>query len=114
MVNFSETFKADTDEDSTATSDQETTSKSAGSEKEPAVAKKKKLLNATETNWEDQQFMINESFRLKIASWNVSGLRAWLEKGGKKYLLHERPDIICLQETKCKPENIPDDAAFPG
>lgn len=44
----------------------------------------------------------------------MSGLRAWLEKGGKGYLLHEHPDIVCLQETKCKLESIPDEAAFPG
>lgn len=76
--------------------------------------KDKKLLNATDTDWENQQFQIMHKFKLKIASWNVSGLRAWLEKGGKKYLLHEHPDIVCLQETKCKPEAIPEEAAFPG
>lgn len=79
-----------------------------------APSKSKKLLNATNTDWENQDFQINQKFKLKIASWNVSGLRAWLEKGGKGYLLHEHPDIVCLQETKCKLENIPDEAAFPG
>lgn len=78
------------------------------------VPPKKDLQNPTETDWENQQFTINSNFKLKIASWNVSGLRAWLGKGGKKYLLHEHPDILCLQETKCKNEDIPEDATFPG
>lgn len=74
----------------------------------------KKLLNATDTDWENQVFQINSSFKLKIASWNVSGLRAWLEKGGRNYIMHERPDIVCLQETKCKPEAIPQEATISG
>lgn len=75
---------------------------------------KKDLQNPTDTDWENQQFTINSDFKLKIASWNVSGLRAWLGKGGKKYLLHEHPDIVCLQETKCKDADIPEEAAFSG
>lgn len=82
--------------------------------KAPGSKKDKKLLNATGTNWDSQQFSIDNPFKLKIASWNVSGLRAWLEKGGKEYLLHDRPDIMCLQETKCKPDMIPDEAAVKG
>ena len=40
---------------------------------------------------------------LKIMSWNVNGLRAVLNKGALQKLMHEqKPDIICLQETKAK------------
>lgn len=78
------------------------------------AGKEKKLLNNADTEWENQDFHINDKFKLKIASWNVSGLRAWLQKGGGGYILHEQPDILCLQETKCKPDNIPEEASIPG
>ena len=50
---------------------------------------------------------------VKIISWNVAGLRAMLKKDNLiNMLLHEDPDIVCLQETKAEeqqvtiPENI--------
>lgn len=46
---------------------------------------------------------------LKICSWNVAGLRAWVKKDGLKYLKKEDPDIICLQETKCLEKEVPGD-----
>ena len=40
---------------------------------------------------------------MKIASWNVNGLRAILKKGNlTEFLKAEDPDIICIQETKAK------------
>jgi len=43
---------------------------------------------------------------LKIATWNVNGIRArhdqvhtWIE--------HERPDVVCLQEIKATPDQVP-------
>lgn len=36
----------------------------------------------------------------KLLSWNVNGLRAALKKGFLDFLSEERPDVICLQETK--------------
>lgn len=50
---------------------------------------------------------------LKIFSWNVNGLRAVLRKGAlQKFLEEYKPDILCLQEIKCKPEQA--DFSFPG
>ena len=43
---------------------------------------------------------------MKLISWNVNGLRSVLNKNFREYLDAERPDILCLQETKCSPENI--------
>jgi exodeoxyribonuclease-3 len=44
---------------------------------------------------------------MKIFSWNVNGLRAVLNKGSlKTFLTAEHPDILCLQEIKCKPDQI--------
>ena len=37
---------------------------------------------------------------MRIISWNVSGLRAILNKGFMGFVKKENPDIICLQETK--------------
>ena len=41
---------------------------------------------------------------MKLASWNVNGLRACLGKGFLDYVRAEDPDVICLQETKLQPE----------
>uniref|UniRef100_A0A8C3NHF3 DNA repair nuclease/redox regulator APEX1 n=1 Tax=Geospiza parvula TaxID=87175 RepID=A0A8C3NHF3_GEOPR len=44
---------------------------------------------------------------LKVTSWNVDGLRAWLKKGGAKWVQEEAPDVLCLQETKCAASAVP-------
>jgi exodeoxyribonuclease-3 len=43
---------------------------------------------------------------MKLISWNVNGLRAVLRKNFLDYLTCENPDILCLQETKCRPEDV--------
>jgi exodeoxyribonuclease-3 len=43
---------------------------------------------------------------MKLISWNVNGLRAVLKKNFVEFLDAEQPDILCLQETKCSPEQI--------
>ena len=42
-----------------------------------------------------------------IISWNVNGLRAIYRKGNFEQVLHMKPDILCLQETKALPEQLP-------
>ncbi len=37
---------------------------------------------------------------MKIISWNVNGIRAVAKKGLSDFLKKEKPDILCLQETK--------------
>lgn len=50
---------------------------------------------------------------MKIYSWNVNGLRAVLKKGAlQKFLDEQKPDVLCLQEIKAKPEQVEYD--FPG
>lgn len=44
--------------------------------------------------------------RVKLISWNVNGLRAVLKKNFLDYLDSEKPDVLCLQETKCSPDNV--------
>ncbi len=43
---------------------------------------------------------------VKLISWNVNGLRAVLRKNFLEYLAAERPDVLCLQETKCGPNDV--------
>ncbi|MCG2829120.1 exodeoxyribonuclease III [Methanothermobacter sp. K4] len=44
---------------------------------------------------------------IKIISWNVNGLRAVYRKGFLEWFMDEKPDILCLQETKASPEQLP-------
>lgn len=43
---------------------------------------------------------------LRIISSNVNGIRAAQRKGFAAWLDHEQPDILCLQETRCDPEDL--------
>jgi exodeoxyribonuclease-3 len=38
---------------------------------------------------------------MKIISWNVNGLRAVQKKGFDEFVASTRPDVLCLQETRC-------------
>ena len=44
---------------------------------------------------------------MQIVSYNVNGLRSAISKGFLDWLDKEQFDIICLQETKARPEDIP-------
>jgi exodeoxyribonuclease-3 len=44
---------------------------------------------------------------IKILCWNVNGIRAAAKKGFSEWLQKESPDILCLQETKASPDNLP-------
>lgn len=72
---------------------------------------------------------------MKITSWNVDGLRAWVKKKGLdvslnrehdcvqgkffqifhdiclslQWVREENPDVLCLQETKCAEKSLPAD-----
>lgn len=43
---------------------------------------------------------------MKLVSWNVNGIRACLGKGLPEWLATYAPDILCLQETKARPEQV--------
>ena len=51
---------------------------------------------------------------MKIMSWNVNGLRSVYRKGVIQAVLDMGMDIICLQETKSLPEQLPDDLRDPS
>jgi exodeoxyribonuclease-3 len=50
---------------------------------------------------------------VKLLSWNVNGIRAIHKKGFLDWLASESPDILCLQETKAGPEQLPEDLVRP-
>ncbi len=43
----------------------------------------------------------------KIISYNVNGIRAAIKKGFLEWLRSAQPDILCIQETKAQPDQIP-------
>ena len=44
---------------------------------------------------------------MKIACWNIIGIRAVLKKDFLKWVSKFSPEIICLQETKVNPDTLP-------
>ena len=45
---------------------------------------------------------------MRIVTWNVNSLRARLPRV-LEFLATARPDVACLQETKCAPDTFPAD-----
>jgi len=43
----------------------------------------------------------------RIVTWNVNGIRSVHRKGFLEWISLENPDILCLQETKAHPEQLP-------
>ena len=46
---------------------------------------------------------------IRIVSWNVNGIRAAHRKGFLDWFEEDRPDILCVQETKAQEEQFPAD-----
>ena len=45
---------------------------------------------------------------MRIISWNTNGLRATAKQGFFTPLFENSPDVLCLQETKAEPEQLPE------
>ncbi len=45
---------------------------------------------------------------MKVATWNVNGIRARASQV-REWLEHDRPDVVCLQELKAEPAQIPEE-----
>jgi len=43
---------------------------------------------------------------MKFISWNVNGIRSALKKGFLDFVAEEKPDVLCLQETRAHPEMV--------
>jgi exodeoxyribonuclease III len=50
---------------------------------------------------------------MQLVSWNVNGLRAIARKGFGEWLETVRPDILCLQETRAEPTQLPPEIRQP-
>lgn len=46
---------------------------------------------------------------IKLLSWNVNGIRAVHKKRALDWFFDDRPDILCLQETKAHEDQLPDE-----
>lgn len=46
---------------------------------------------------------------MRIVSWNVNGLRAVYKRGDFAWVKRQKPDILCLQEVKAEPEQLPEE-----
>ncbi|MFH4984103.1 hypothetical protein AB6A40_010812, partial [Gnathostoma spinigerum] len=80
------------------------------SEKKEPMRKKTKKTSVENT---DPTEMLNGGSKaIKIISWNVAGLKAWIKKGCDKIITREKPDLMLLQETKCT--EIPKDLNVDG
>jgi len=44
---------------------------------------------------------------MKIISYNVNGIRAAIRKGFLDWLEATNADVVCIQETKAQPDQIP-------
>ncbi len=51
---------------------------------------------------------------MKLISWNVNGIRAALRNGLADFVAREKPDILCLQETKATADDVELPAALAG
>jgi len=56
---------------------------------------------------------LGQGSTLSIVSWNVNGLRAVHRKGNLAEMFNMKPDILCLQETKSLPEQLPPEVSSP-
>src|SRR5437762_13877769 len=45
---------------------------------------------------------------MNVATWNVNGIRARASQV-REWLGRERPDVVCLQELKAEPAQIPEE-----
>ena len=43
---------------------------------------------------------------MRLISWNVNGIRAVIKKNFAQFLTDHQPDILCLQETKARAEQV--------
>ena len=44
---------------------------------------------------------------MKIVSYNVNGIRAAINKGLLQWINDYQPDVLCFQELKATPDQIP-------
>jgi exodeoxyribonuclease-3 len=48
---------------------------------------------------------------MRCVTWNVNGIRAVHKKGFLEFFQQAHPDVLCIQETKAQPDQVPDQLA---
>ena len=52
---------------------------------------------------------------MKIITWNVNGIRATLGRNSLAWAFEQKPDLLCLQEVKARPDQLTEQQLnFPG
>jgi len=51
---------------------------------------------------------------VKLLCWNINGIRAVMKRGFLNWLARESPDVLCLQETKATPDDLPEELLKPA
>jgi exodeoxyribonuclease-3 len=51
--------------------------------------------------------------RMRLVTWNVNGIRAAIRNGFWEWFATDAPDILCLQETRIQPEQMPEEMRYP-
>ncbi|XP_013416767.1 DNA-(apurinic or apyrimidinic site) lyase isoform X2 [Lingula anatina] len=92
--------------------------KEGDSSEEPKKKSKKEEpeASAPSTDWtasSDAKSKDGRPWNMKIVSWNINGIRAWIKKNGHEYVRKENPDIICFQEIKCAEDKLPPECSIP-
>ena len=56
----------------------------------------------------DNSFILRylKATNMKLISFNVNGIRACVKKGFLDFVKNEKPDILCIQETKAHPDQV--------
>uniref|UniRef100_T1JHW7 DNA repair nuclease/redox regulator APEX1 n=1 Tax=Strigamia maritima TaxID=126957 RepID=T1JHW7_STRMM len=101
--------------------EEEVVPKKGRAKKPPAkAAKASKAKGPSSSSIKDVNFDIDaenadgNKWNFKIVSWNVNGIRAWIQKGGLDYIEQENPDVFCVMETKCSLDKMPPEATVEG
>jgi len=50
---------------------------------------------------------------MKLRCWNVNGIRAAHKKGFLEWFEEQAADVVCLQETKTQPDQVPEELQHP-
>ena len=50
---------------------------------------------------------------MRIVTWNVNGIRAVYKSGKLDWVFHAGYDVVCLQETKASPDQLPPELISP-
>jgi exodeoxyribonuclease-3 len=51
---------------------------------------------------------------MRVVTFNANGIRSAQRKGFFEWMLRERPDVVCIQETKAQEHQLDEDLFYPA